>query len=273
MQNEFSFQEQNKVEAMLNPPISRWLEDMPENNNSQLVPPELTWVNCICDIWMEFPRYGNTSWIGSFFAMILCVGVLLFFCSFTFLLYQYTHSISIAIVFVVGGGVFFSFFILFLKICFVEPRDQPIRLNRKRQKVYIYCYKRIALLPWIKWPSSVQSYNWSDVHGELGLFSTYGGGAVMLYGSVCQPGTYNVTDRFLIAAGAYTEVQQIWSYLCQYMQHEDNLPEPHFPGRPDFWCPRKADKWPEDMEKESTTAPDEDECQQKIKNNLNTPSK
>jgi hypothetical protein len=25
-------------------------------------------------------------------------------------------------------------------------------------------------------------------------------------------------------------------------------------GRPDFWCPRKADKWPEALEIESTTA-------------------
>ncbi|MDH2899139.1 DUF6708 domain-containing protein, partial [Rahnella variigena] len=53
-----------------------------------------------------------------------------------------------------------------LKMYFVQPRDQPIRLNRKRQKIYIFEYKR-TFFPWLKWPVTIRSYNWADVRGEI----------------------------------------------------------------------------------------------------------
>jgi hypothetical protein len=81
-------------------------------------------------------------------------------------------------------------------------------------------------------------------------------GGFQLFASVCQPGTLNVTERFQIASGSPAQLQQIWSYLCLYMQGEPVPDEAVNKGRPDFWCPRKADKWPAEMERESTTAPD-----------------
>ncbi|HAT3758112.1 TPA: hypothetical protein I8617_005218, partial [Citrobacter amalonaticus] len=68
--------------------------------------------------------------------------------------------------------------------------------------------------------------------------------------------TLNVVERFQIASGSPAQLQQLWSYLCLYMQGEPVSDEAVNKGRPDFWCPRKADKWPAEMERESTTAPD-----------------
>ena len=80
-------------------------------------------------------------------------------------------------------------------------------------------------------------------------------GGFQLFASVCQPGTVNVVERFQIAGGSPDHLQQLWSYLCLYMKEEPVPDEAVNKGRPDFWCPRKADKWPEEMELESTTAP------------------
>ncbi|WP_244947180.1 DUF6708 domain-containing protein [Atlantibacter hermannii] len=158
----------------------------------------------------------------------------------------------------VSTAVLFSFLLFFLKIYFITPRDQPIRLNRKRQKLYIFNYNR-SRLPWLNWPVSIKVYNWADVYGEI-MFSGVGGDrGYHLYGAICEPGTYNVVDRFLLAREweEREQLNQIWSYLCIYMKGESDLPEPRFKGRPDFWRPRKADKWPDEMDRESTTAPTE----------------
>ena len=39
------FQSQSEAQPKLNPPIYRWQEDMPDNNQPQLVPPQLIWLN------------------------------------------------------------------------------------------------------------------------------------------------------------------------------------------------------------------------------------
>jgi hypothetical protein len=143
-----------------------------------------------------------------------------------------------------------------LKMYFVQPRDQPIRLNRKRQKIYIFEYKR-TFFPWLKWPVTIRSYNWADVRGEIRYSSDRYNMGFQLFGSVCEPGTNKVVTRFLIAKERSSQEMlcQIWSYLSVYMQHDSVTADPVETGRPDDWCPRKADRWPEDMERESTTAP------------------
>ena len=115
----------------------------------------------------------------------------------------------------VSTAVLFSFLLFFLKIYFITPRDQPIRLNRKRQKLYIFNYNR-SRLPWLNWPVSIKVYNWADVYGEI-MFSGVGGDrGYHLYGAICEPGTYNVVDRFLLAKEweEREQLNQIWSYLC-----------------------------------------------------------
>jgi hypothetical protein len=39
---------------------------MPENNQPQLVPPQLIWLNTKNSIWMEVPRYEGVVWGDDF---------------------------------------------------------------------------------------------------------------------------------------------------------------------------------------------------------------
>ena len=43
----------------LNPQISCWREDMPENHEPQLVPPQLHWLTTLNDTFLEIPRYST----------------------------------------------------------------------------------------------------------------------------------------------------------------------------------------------------------------------
>ncbi|MEG5604754.1 DUF6708 domain-containing protein, partial [Enterobacter asburiae] len=176
----------------LNPPVSCWREDMPESHEPQLVPPQLRCMTTRNDIYLEVPRYSTeVSWLMMLPLSALVVGVMFYFI-FLFV------SIGFYMFSFVSTAVLFSFLLFFLKIYFITPRDQPIRLNRKRQKLYIFNYNR-SRLPWLNWPVSIKVYNWADVYGEI-IFSGVGGDrGYHLYGAICEPGTYNVVDRFLLA--------------------------------------------------------------------------
>jgi len=239
----------------LNPPISCWREDMPENHKPQLVPPQLRWLSIRNDIYLEVPRYGtDVIWRGMLFWSIFLTALIIFIVISCFLT---------GIVVFIAIGLLTALILSIIaswgmKVYFSASRNQPIRLNRKRQKKYIFDYNR-SRLPWLNWPVSIRVYNWADVYGEISFSPTPGDRGYRLYGAVCEPGTYNVVDRFLLAREweEREQLNQIWSYLCIYMKGESDLPEPRFKGRPDFWRPRKADKWPDEMERESTTAPTE----------------
>ncbi len=242
----------DEPQPRLNPPISCWREDMPENTEPQLVPPQLRWLETRNDIFLEVPRYSTeVIWGGMIFTAILMSCIMFFFVVFCI----YIHFFSLAVISLI---VFSTIVLLGLKMYFIAPRNLPLRFNRKRQKLYIFNYNR-SRLPWLKWPVTIKAYNWADVYGEISFSPTPGDRGYRLYGAACEAGTYNVVDRFLLAREweEREQLNQIWSYLCIYMKGESDLPEPRFKGRPDFWRPRKADKWPDEMERESTTAPDE----------------
>ncbi|WP_313052121.1 DUF6708 domain-containing protein [Atlantibacter hermannii] len=245
----------DEPQPKLNPPISCWREDMPENHEPQLVPPQLRWLATRNDIYLEVPRYGtDVIWGGMIITATLMLSMVIFF-----IVSSILSGFYVFIIIAVVASLVLSFLcFLSLKMYFIAPRNQPIRLNRKRQKIYLFDYKR-SRLPWLKWPVTITSYSWADVYGEISFSPTPGDRGYRLYGAVCVPGTRNVVARFLLAREweEREQLNQIWSYLCIYMKGESDLPEPRFKGRPDFWRPRKADKWPDEMERESTTAPTE----------------
>jgi hypothetical protein len=75
-----------RPQPKLNPPVSAWREDLPENNQPQLVPPQLLWLNEINNTWLEIPRYDKgMSWWGmialAIFFLILMMGMLNYFLS------------------------------------------------------------------------------------------------------------------------------------------------------------------------------------------------
>nr|WP_314733933.1 DUF6708 domain-containing protein [Klebsiella michiganensis] len=238
------------------PPIYRWQEDMPDKNQPQLVPPQLIWLNIKNSIWMEIPRYEGVVWGGMLFGAILSLLVLLFYFLLTLSMLGLEQDINIITTSIIGDFILISLTVMFFKCYFFAARDQPIRLNSKRQKIYTFDYKRKWWNPWARWPATVKSYHWADIHGEMRFSSDRYTGGFQLFASFCQPGTLNVVERFQIASGTPAQLQQLWSYLCLYMKDEPVPDEAVNKGRPDFWCPRKADKWPAEMERESTTAPD-----------------
>ena len=242
----------DEPQPKLNPPVSCWREDMPETHEPQLVPPQLRWLTTRNDIYLEVPRYSTeVSWWMMLPLSFLALCVMVYFITLCI-------SMEFHVFAFIGAITFSSFLLFFLKTYFVVPRDQPLRLNRKRQKIYVFNYNR-SRLPWLHWPVTIKTYNWADLYGEIRFSGVGGDRGYHLYGAICEPGTYNVVDRFLLAKEweEREQLNQIWSYLCIYMKGESDLPEPRNPGRPDFWRPRKADKWPDEMERESTTAPQE----------------
>ena len=229
---------------------------MPENHEPQLVPPQLLWLNKINAIWLEIPRYdkGMTWWAMTplaVFTFLMMVALLDHYIS-----VEIEYGGYLMIILAAVSIVSFSTMTLFcLKLALVTPRDQPVRLNRVRQNIYVYQYKKDRI-PWLKWPVIITRYNWTDVYGEIRYCSDRYRSGYQLWGAVCEPGTYNVTHRFQLADGNPADLQQVWSFLCLYMKGEPVPAEPKNKGRPDSWRPRKAAQWPEEMERESTTAPE-----------------
>ncbi|MDU7761766.1 MAG: hypothetical protein E7J89_20515, partial [Enterobacter asburiae] len=108
----------------LNPPISCWREDMPENHEPQLVPPQLRWLTTRNDTYLEVPRYGTeVIWWGMLGSAILTFGLMVFMLTISILI-QNIYLIIVTLV------VFFSLLLFCLKMYFVTPRNQPLRLNR-----------------------------------------------------------------------------------------------------------------------------------------------
>jgi hypothetical protein len=243
-------------EPVLTPPLKNWEEDLPENNTKQTVPGKLLRVTEINDTWMEIPRYENIMWGGAWLGIISSIApavLVIWLC-----IDSYPTGLDFETLLTLFLFLFFLFSmsLLSLRMALFVPRDQPIRFNRKRQKIYIFDYHRKAWNPWVKWPATVKVFDWADVHGEISRESDRYAQGFRLYGSVCQPGTHNVIDRFVLNwAIFYIEPQrQLWSHCCQYMQHQPVIMDPIEPGRPDNWKTRKSMLWPEDLDRESKTA-------------------
>ncbi|VDZ75316.1 Uncharacterised protein [Atlantibacter hermannii] len=102
----------DEPQPKLNPPISCWREDMPENHEPQLVPPQLRWLATRNDIYLEVPRYGTEVmwgrndlycdsnvycryWNGDFFSGFTGHNWKLFFCYYRINISYFFYLISI----------------------------------------------------------------------------------------------------------------------------------------------------------------------------------
>lgn len=234
--------------------VKDWDEDLPEVNEPQSAPPRLIRVNQINDVWMEIPRYEDKiAWWGAWLMLPISLLPTPFIYMFSQLSGVSSHR---------GFDFFVPLFVLFFSIALYHfrmavfvPRGAPVRLNRKRQKVYVYEHKRG--LPWFPWPTTIKVFDWADVHGEIVRKGGHYSSGYLLSCAVCRPGTYQVVDRFLLnfqAGGIHQK--NLWSLCCQYMQGK-NVPEtPIITDVPWSWTPVKTIRWPDDVDRESTTAPE-----------------
>ncbi len=173
---------------------------------------------------------------------------------------------------------FFGFFafiaplwggIYFWRMDTEAPRDEPIRFNRTRRKVYVYRFFRDGLRPFSRsaWGVRIDVYDWDDLRAEA--CSIYGpmgsGGSIQTVTlAVVEPGTCKVLDRFHFAH----DIQQgemYWAMAQLFMQQGPHA-LPAFPRPPRDWnnedvtfnlARRLAPKvqWPAPIDLESRTAP------------------
>ena len=237
--------------SRLIPQAKYWDEDLSAPTEEQRYYPRLIRVNKINDVWMEIPRYENHGWGGLWFFAIIS---LLPLCSFFIMTNSLGFSYDLF-----GNLIYFFICIsfplfLFRTILFV-PRGAPVRFNRKRQKVYVYEHQR-SVWPWKRWPTTIKVFNWADIRGERIFMAGRADYGHRLYCAVCKPGTDEVVDRFILSwtVGDIKMIYGLWSHCCQYMQGKAVSDKPLKTEVPLSWTPFKNIHWPEEIDRESTTA-------------------
>ncbi|WP_436858514.1 DUF6708 domain-containing protein [Citrobacter tructae] len=254
---EVAAQMQQEHQPTLSPPVKNWMEDLPGNKESQPTAPRLIVVNEINDTWMEIPRYENIMWGGGWFGSIIMIVPLIV------LLSILLHSLDAG--FAIVGILFFGMFgivsilLLNLRTVLFVPRYTPIRFNRARQKIYVYEHKR-SWNPWVRWPTTVQVYDWASIHAEMTRESDRYDQGYRLYGSFCYPGSKDVMERFALSytVGHPKMLRGMWSHICRYMQGQDVPHRPLIPDRPRTWALWETVRWPAELDRESRTAPQQE---------------
>ncbi|AJK18029.1 Uncharacterised protein [Yersinia pseudotuberculosis] len=243
--------------SRLVPQVKYWEEDLPEQHEEQLIPSQLIRVNEINGTWMEIPRYENIWWGGLWLFGFICMpplGMFIFFLQ----LPDFFSEISTKIGFGLALFPLISLVVFCFRVAMFVPRGTPVRFNRKRQKVYVYEHQRSNWNPWSRWPTVIKVFDWADIHGEMvRQVGRYDSGH-RLSCAVCKPGTYEVVDRFILSwtEGDSRVLRGLWSHCCQYMQGKTVPETPLLTRKPWSWCPINNIRWPQDIDRESTTAPD-----------------
>ncbi len=238
--------------SRLFPQVKHWDEDLPEPQEEQRVYPRLIRVNEINDVWMEIPRYVNHGWGGLWFFLILALFPLFIVSDSLF-----NNIDRLDLLFYTLAFFIVSFILFLIKMVLFVPRGAPVRFNRKRQKVYVYEYQQYVW-PWKRWPVTIKVFDWADIHGERVFVAGRGNYGHQLHCAVCKPGTYEVVDRFILnwTVGDIRMIYGLWSHCCQYMQGKAVSDRPLITDVPLSWTPFKTVRWPQDVERESTTAPE-----------------
>ncbi len=150
------------------------------------------------------------------------------------------------------------------------PRDEPIRFNRHRRKVYFYQYRMDRLHPFGRknWGVQPIAYNWEDLTAEVyRIYVPTAGLKEEIMISVRKPGSDKVIDRVFLTSNP-EKGQLYWELAQHFMEHGlEGLP--HFEHEPWAWnegtysnpFEQRAPKvkWPAEMDLESRSAPGGDE--------------
>ena len=250
----------------LSPHCSGWQEDLPGPDEVSVVVPALGFdtPNHQSDIFLELPR-APALIRGLLIWFVLVLTVALGFSSWLPLSDERTLKLEewFMLIFTTLLGVWLL--PIFWKFDVAPPRDQPLRFNRARQRIYAYNFNYRWWNPFERWRVEPVAYDWSQVRAERWLKRGSTGNGVVIKGgvvlSIVKPGTNQVIDRFPLTTMGADE--HAWAYICTYMQQgPDALPPPDPPKDHNdvLWCnialllaPKV--KWPADMDLESRTAP------------------
>ncbi|MFT0870213.1 DUF6708 domain-containing protein [Pseudomonas sp. CAM1A] len=250
-----------------------WKYDLPSpdeapTRKATTLPPTPNRIN---SIYLEIPRSTvSIRGIGSI------VGSLAFLVS-LLAIYPFIHDI-LTNSDRLGAGIIISGLLIiiiiywatipFVRLDIELPRDEPIRFNRLRQKVYFYEYKfdRIHIFSRKRWGVRPVAYDWKDLIAEAcSVYAPMGNGGLVenVLIAVRKPGTDEIIDR-LFFTHDIEEGKQYWEIIRLFMQQgPDALPT--FVRPPRDWdndfeltpirrlAPRV--QWPEAIDHESRTGP------------------
>nr|WP_310505172.1 MULTISPECIES: DUF6708 domain-containing protein [Pseudomonas] len=176
------------------------------------------------------------------------------------------------VILIIGPIVWFGGVFSVVKLDLMLPRDEPIRFNRLRRKVYFYQfrYHYFYLFSRKHWGVKPVAYNWDDVTAEVYRVYAPGHGGLIenVKLSVRNPETNEVIDRVEFASNLY-KGEAYWAIARLFMQQG---PEalPKFVHPPRDWndddglshmhCLAPKVEWPADIDRESRTAPSEGEA-------------
>ncbi|WP_315975353.1 DUF6708 domain-containing protein [Pseudomonas helleri] len=261
---------------LLDKPAPGWKRDLPGPNeppSKEPYPPVLTNPpNHVDDVYLELARAtmrmrGIGVWLALFIfllSMIFPAGLIIFVVT-----VQYSPPLMLSffgsVLFITGS----SFGVYIWRMDTEAPRDEPIRFNRARGKVYVYRFRHNGLKPFSRsaWGARAEVYDWDNLHAEAcSIYGAMGSGGLIetVTLAVLEPGTRKVIDRFHFAH----ELQQgemYWAMAQLFMQQGPQA-LPSFPRPPRDWnnekirfnlARRLAPKvhWPEAIDLESRSAP------------------
>ncbi|WP_318533427.1 DUF6708 domain-containing protein [Pseudomonas sp. AA27] len=255
--------------------ILGWKYDLPLPNeeptqklNATLLPPTPNKIN---NIYIEIPRstlkIRGIGLIGGSIAMLLGLLPILTLVH-TTLIEGEKIGLDFAIILTIITAAYWVTIPL-VRLDIELPRDEPIRFNRLRQKVYFYEYRqdRVRVLSKKHWGVRPVVYNWSDLIAEVySLYAPMGNGGLVenIVIAVRKTGTNEIIDR-LFFSHDLEDGKQYWEIIRLFMQQgPDALPT--FVRPPHDWdndfeltpirrlAPRV--QWPEAIDRESRTAPE-----------------
>ena len=265
------------TEPALDRPAPGWSHDLPKPSDTPSAHPcsrlIFNFPNHMDEIYLELPRStvrtrGIMVWLAISLTLVGIVDL--------YMILHYAVS-SQNIKFLILLILIITVFILVYSVGLIwrldttPPRDEPIRFNRARRKVYVYRFHYAALRPFSRkaWFTRAEVYDWADLRAEAcSIYGPMGSGGLVETVSlaVVRPGTNEVLDRFHFAHGGL-QGEMYWALAQIYMQQG---PEalPKFDRPPRDWNNEKITfnlarhlapkvKWPEAIDLESRTAPDQ----------------
>ncbi|MNQ89211.1 hypothetical protein D3C85_1045110 [compost metagenome] len=264
------------TEPLLDPPAPGWKRDLPNPDQSPSIapyPPVLPGSpNHVDPIYMELPRSalrirGICAWLaiailGSSF---LTLTIPLIFPPAPW----ESLDLGFILICIVLSAIQFWFGIFAWRMDVQAPRDEPIRFNRLRRKVYVYRFHHDGLRPFSRsaWGVRTEVYDWDDLRAEVcSVYGPMGTGGLIESVSIAvvKPGTHQVIDRFHFAHGTM-QGEMYWAMALLFMQQGPQA-LPQFPRPPRDWnnenvtfnlARRLAPKvrWPTEIDLESRSAP------------------
>ncbi|WP_233444344.1 DUF6708 domain-containing protein [Pseudomonas monteilii] len=256
-----------------------WSYDLPSTGEE---PDGRCWVeavdpspNYFDDVYLELPRKtislrGVSALIG-IPGLVFCVGLTLSL-YWDLFVYGLQRDWLMNVLFLIGSPIILWALIPYAIEDLVLPRDEPIRFNRLRRKIYIYEYKIDRIFIFSRKRRGVRpvAHNWDDVTAEVYRIYAPGHGGlienVML--SVRNPETNEVIDRVFFTH-TLDQGKAYWAIARLFMQQG---PEalPTFVHPPRDWndddglshmhCLAPKVEWPVDIDRESRTAPSEEDA-------------